>query len=668
MKILVFSWRDIKHPWRGGSEVYLHELSKRLVKSGHQVTMFVASHPKGSSRRETVDGINIVRRGNYISVYLWAIWYYFKYFRHQFDLIIDQHNGIPFFTPAYISSTPVICLVHHFHLSQWFTEMSFPLNYIGYFLERYLFPFCYRHNQIISVSNSTKDDLISYLGFKSQQISIVKNGVNSFFRKTAPKTPYPSVLYVGRLKKYKNIDILIRSILRLKNQYPKIILHIVGDGDDKDRLVDLAERLKISNSVIFHGFASESLKREFLSSAWVMVNPSNNEGWGITVIEAAACGTTSIGSKINGLQDSIIDQKTGLLFTPNNVFDLSKKLNQVLNNSLFRYKLEKNAYRRSKSLTWSNSVQKLIKILRQTLWQNYPLSSFKPLKSKIMSKQNHPLVSVIVPTKNVASFASKCFQSIQNQTYDNYEFIVVDGYSTDQTYQLAKQYTKQVYSCGPERNQQRNYAVTKAKGKYLMFIDSDMTLDPELISDCVYRMEKNKKSVACILPEIQIGKSIWSQARALEKSFYLGDQDIESPRFFLKEAYLASGGYDEKLLYAEDMELTSRIKKLGKIVRSVFYVYHDEDRLSYFDILRKKYKYGQTAKYYFAKAPKKSKKTTGFLRPSFVKNWRRFLDNPTISVLFIFLRTTELSSMGFGYLFSLLKTDKNEETNTVTHK
>ncbi len=715
MKILIFSWRDIKHPWHGGSEVYLHELAKRLVKNGHQVTMFVPVHPNGSMLRENIDGINIIRKGNFITIYLWAIWYYYRYFRHQFDLIIDQHNGIPFFTPIYISSVPIICLIHHLHRQQWFDDfpvnifiIKFPLMYLGYFLENYLMPFFYRHNQIITVSQTTKNDLINLLKFTENQIEIVKNGVNPFFKKTLRKTINPSILYIGRLKKYKRIDLLIRSILRLKNQYPSIQLNIVGDGDDKDRLLDLTARLKLTQNIIFHGYVSESNKRNLLSSNWILVNPSNYEGWGITITEAAACQTVSVGSNMGGLQDSIIDGKTGLLFIPNNVYDLSEKITQIISSSTLRYQLEKNAFRRSKNLTWSNSAQKLNKILRRTLWDNFKLSNFKPLKSKIMSEKEHPLVSIIVPTKNVASFAAKCFQSIRNQTYNNYEFIVVDGYSSDDTYQLAKKYADFVYTCGPERNQQRNYAVTKAKGKYLMFIDSDMTLDPELVADCVYRMERNKKAVACVLPEIQIGKSIWSQARALEKIFNLDDPDLESPRFFSKEAYLASGGYDEKLIYAEDMELTDRIKKIGSVVRSVYYVYHDEDRLSYLAILRKKYFYGQTAKYYFAKMGEKEKshnktinpsffkkitnffnnpvvsltstflpsrqlsskatKTTKFIRPAYIKNWRLFLNNPFISFAFIFLRTTELSAMGFGYLFSLFKSDKNKVAKTVSPK
>ncbi|MBU0648131.1 glycosyltransferase [Patescibacteria group bacterium] len=699
MKILILSWRDIKHPWRGGSEVYLHELAKKFVKSGHEVTYFCSAHQGGSLPSENIDGINIVRRGNRGTVYIWAFLYYLTKFRHKFDIVIDQHNGIPFFSPIYISSIPVVCLSHHIHLWQWFKEIYFPFNYIGYFLEKHLFAFCYKYNQFIAVSQSTKQDMIDLLGINTNQISIIHNAVAPYFQKTAPKTKHPSLIYVGRLKKYKRIDYLIRSLLRLIYKYPQLKLHIVGTGEEQKPLNDLVIRLGLVRHVEFHGYVSEELKVNLLSSSWLFVTPSSHEGWGLSVLEAAACGTTAVGSNIPGLRDCIQDQRTGLLFQPESIYDLSMCVDQILSNTGLRYKLEKEAVLHSINYKWSASARKFIRLLDKTVRETKNISNFKPLKSKIMTKLDQkPLVSIILPTKNVAEYFRTCLESIKHQSYPNIEIIVVDNYSTDGTYQMAKQYTNQVYSHGPERNQQRNYAVHKASGKYLMFIDSDMTLDRELVADCVYRLERFQKSVAVVLPELQIGRSIWSKARALEKEFYLGDRSIEAPRFFQKAAYQASGGYDENLLYAEDMELSSRIKKIGNITRSVYYIYHNEDRLGYFDILRKKYFYGQTAKYYFVKQSQtktsltskqsfgqkisdfinnpvvslttaflpskqlstKSHQTTKFIRPAFIEQWPKFLDNPLISLTFIFLRTTELTAMGFGYLHSLLKTEHKE--------
>ncbi|MFA4930855.1 MAG: glycosyltransferase, partial [Patescibacteria group bacterium] len=530
MKILILSWRDIKHPWKGGAEVYLHEIAKKIVQYGHQVTYFAATHPGGSLPTEEIDGVKIIRHGNRFTVYLWAFWYYLTKFRGQFDVIIDQANGIPFFSPAYITSTPVICLVHHIFKDQWFKEIYFPFNYLGYYLEKYLLPFAYKYNHFVAVSDSTKQDMIKYFGLKEDKINIVHNAIASYYKKSSAKTTHPSIVYVGRLKKYKQIDILIRALLRILYKYPQLKLHIIGTGDSHDELKKLATRLGIAKSIIFHGYVSEKLKVDLLSSAWLLVNPSSHEGWGLTIMEAAACGTTAIGSRIPGICDAIIDQETGLLAESANIYDLSSSINQVLSNAGLRYKLEKQAYLRSQKFTWGKSTQKFIKICQKVMYANRQVSSFKPLKTKQLQHQKLPLVSIIIPTKNVASFVQPCFESIKNQSYPNIELIVVDNYSTDGTYQLAKNYTNHVYSQGPERNQQRNYAVSKASGQYLMFIDSDMKLDSELVADCVYRLERYSKSVAVILPELQIGHSIWSQARALEKEFNLGDETVESPR------------------------------------------------------------------------------------------------------------------------------------------
>lgn len=684
------SWRDIKHPWAGGSEVYLHEISKKLIAKGHDVTMFCAGHPGGSLPYEEIDGIKTYRSGNMITVYVNFFWKYLTQFRGKFDIVIDQNNGIPFFSPMIVSSVPVINLTHHIHHNQWFKQIKWPLNYIGYFLEKYLVPLAYRYTKFVVVSESTKRDVCKFWGISPENVSVVYNAVGGEYKKTLGKSRNPSIIYVGRLKKYKQVDLIIKSMLRLMYDWPDLTLHIVGSGDEMEYLKDLASRMGVGKSVVFHGYVSDKLKVDLLSSAWVFATASSHEGWGISVIEANACGTLAVGSDIDGLKDAIVDHETGLLFEQGNIFDLSAKIRQVLKNPGLRYCLEKNSIERAKRFKWGVSALKLEKILQQEINQSNKISNFKPMQSKFLNKKTLPKVSIVLPTKNVADYVLPTFESIKSQTYPNIELIVVDNFSTDETRKIARKFTDKVFKKGPERNHQRNLAVAKARGKYLLFIDSDMVMDKNLVADCVYQLEKFPKSVAVILPEIQVGKSIWSKARALEKKFYLGCETIESPRFFRKNIYLKSGGYDENLLYAEDMELTSRIKKLGSVKRSRFYVYHNEDRLSLWNIVRKKYGYGKSAKHYFAKISGQNDKskevtksgwlqktkafvanpwvylaggkvedenkaavTTKFVRPVFWEKRQYFLDDPFISLVFFYLRFTELSAMGLGYLVSL---------------
>jgi glycosyltransferase involved in cell wall biosynthesis len=177
MKILIFNWRDLKHSWAGGGEIYIFEQAKRWVKMGHEVTVFCGNDKdKNLPFFETLDGIHIYRKGGRYSVYLWAIWYYFTKGRKDKDLVIDVQNGIPFFTPIF-SRLPKISYVYHIHGNQFFYELPKPINYIGYTIERFIFPMLYRNTQIIAISKTTKKELMK-INFPKENIHIVYCGIN----------------------------------------------------------------------------------------------------------------------------------------------------------------------------------------------------------------------------------------------------------------------------------------------------------------------------------------------------------------------------------------------------------------------------------------------------------------------------------------------------------
>jgi len=156
MRILIFNWRDLKHTWAGGGEIYIFEQASRWVKKGHEVTVFCGQDiEKNLPSFETIDGIKIFRKGGRYSLYLWASWYYLTRFRSKVDIVIDVENGIPFFTPLF-SWIPKVCYVYHIHGKQFFYEIPTPLNYIGYSIERFIFPLLYRHISIVTISETTK--------------------------------------------------------------------------------------------------------------------------------------------------------------------------------------------------------------------------------------------------------------------------------------------------------------------------------------------------------------------------------------------------------------------------------------------------------------------------------------------------------------------------------
>lgn len=179
-----------------------------------------------------------------------------------------------------------------------------------------------------------------------------------------------------------------------------------------------------------------------------------------------------------------------------------------------------------------------------------------------------PLVSVVVTTKNEEKNIEQCLRSISLQTYGNIESIVIDNFSTDKTKEIALQYTDKVYEKGPERSAQRNYGMTGiASGKYVMFVDADMVLSPRLVGSCVDYIESQRSDahiVALHIPEIVLGKSYWNKVRRFERTFYDGTV-IDGARFFLKDAFIKVGGFDEGMSGPEDWDLDKKIKQAGKI-------------------------------------------------------------------------------------------------------
>jgi len=490
LKILILAWRDIKHPSRGGSEEYLHQIARRFVEQGHQVTFFASSHPGGSLPVEMVDGVNIIRRGNKFTVYLWAFWLYLTSFRWQnFDIIIDQHNGIPFFTPLY-SSLPIICLVHHLSFEQWFVEEKSWLAKLGYWIERHLVPLAYRHQDFVTVSRVSREELMKNFNLPESQITVINPGINKIY-KTKAKSQFPSLIYVGRLKKYKQIDQLIRALLRLKYYYPQLVLHIVGSGDYREELVRLVGRLRLSRSVFFHGYVSEELKTDLLSAAWLMVNPSPHEGWGISVIEANACGTAAVGHQSSGLADSIIHDQTGVLCNADSVYDLAQAVKSVIGQSARRHRLELSAYQRSLRFNWSNTARQWIEKLDQHAHYRRRPVSLLPLRTRIMQvRRTLPAVAVLLPVTGSIADLRSSLQQLADQSYPRLKTIALNLTSDETVRAQLPALVDQILEF-PDGEISWPLIWSRIRTKYVFIFPPGLQADRELIAEGVYRLEKN---------------------------------------------------------------------------------------------------------------------------------------------------------------------------------
>lgn len=370
MKILIFNWQDIKNPLGGGAEVHLHQIFSRIAKKGHAVTLYCSAF-KNAPREEIIDGINIIREGGrYLFNYKVPFRYFQKFRKENFDIIIDDMNKIPFFTPLYIQK-PLYLVIHHLFGKSIFKEVPFPLAVYVYIMEK-LGILIYRRKKIplFVVSASTRKEMINH-GFKDDLISYAYNCVDHEIHRSGviPKNPAPLIGYFGRLKKYKSIDHLIHAFNVIVKNIPDAKLVIIGDGDFRPGLEKLARNLGIINSVMFTGYVNETEKVQWLNRAWFMVNTSLKEGWGLTVIESNACGTTVIGSDVPGLRDAIKDGETGLLYQYGNIKELSEKILLLINDEVLRNRLSKNAIEWASTFNWDLVAEHVLSNLQKEIEQ-----------------------------------------------------------------------------------------------------------------------------------------------------------------------------------------------------------------------------------------------------------------------------------------------------------
>jgi glycosyltransferase involved in cell wall biosynthesis len=356
LHILVFNWLDRLNPRSGGAEVHLHEVFGRLARAGHRVTL-VASGWRGCRRRETIDDIDVHRVGGRES-YFWQASRYYKraLIDRHFDVVVEDLNKAPLYTPRWVEQ-PVVLLVHHFFGAAAFVSATPPVAAATWLLERTV-GLAYRRVETVSVSESTAEELTG-LGMRADRIAVVHNGVDQRMLGPHPiglRDPEPTVLYLGRLERYKRVDLLIRAMGRIRDAGERGRLIIGGDGRQASALRRLVRQLELDERVEFTGRVSESAKRSLMESAWIHAITSSKEGWGITVMEAAACGTPTIASDSPGLRDAVVHGETGLLVRHGDVTALADSIRSLVADRERLEQLGAAARVRAKSFTWENAA------------------------------------------------------------------------------------------------------------------------------------------------------------------------------------------------------------------------------------------------------------------------------------------------------------------------
>lgn len=369
MRILILNWRDIKNPLSGGAEILTHEITKRLVKWGDTVVQFSSIFPN-SKLEEKIDGVTIIRQGSpdarklLNSVHYKAYRYYCQN-KNQFDVVIDEIHGLPFFTPWYVKGKKIafICEVAE---SIWYKIFGPLFGLVGYVVERFYLRFVYKIIPFVTISVSTKIDLENY-GIPSSHINLLPMGISRLPKRIKyKKEKQLTIIFVGRLTIAKGIEDALRAFIIISKKYPKANFWIVGRGNEVyEKLLRLyVEKNKLVGCIIFFSFVSEKKKIELMEKAHILIHPSMKEGFGLTIPEAGSVGTPAVAYNVKGLQDIIRHDVSGILTKNNSPEALAEEIIHLYSNEAIYNKMCFQAERESRKYDWDQTARVFCNVLK----------------------------------------------------------------------------------------------------------------------------------------------------------------------------------------------------------------------------------------------------------------------------------------------------------------
>ena len=366
-RIHVFAWRDLDDVEAGGSEVHIAQVAKLWAAAGLEVmlrTSWAQGHPPMVRR----DGYEVVRRAGRYLIFPRAVGSELVGRMGKRDALIEIWNGMPFFSPVWARG-PRLVFLHHVHAEMWRMVLPENLAKAGDFIERRLAPPLYRRSRVVTLSESSRRELIE-LGYKPDRVSAGPPGVDPRFRPGGRRSTEPLVVAVGRLVPVKRYDQLIRAAHAARRTVPNLQLNIVGEGYEREALLSLVDELDASSWVTFLGGVTDDQLVRLYRRAWVVASASAREGWGMTITEAAACGTPAVATRIAGHEDAVADGLTGLL--ADDVDELGAALARVLTDGELRASLGAAALARAAQYSWPATATELMRILASEALRRRP--------------------------------------------------------------------------------------------------------------------------------------------------------------------------------------------------------------------------------------------------------------------------------------------------------
>lgn len=358
-RVAILAWRDLDDPEAGGSEIHASNVAALWGAAGIEVTMrtsYAPGHPQVSWR----DGYRVIRKAGRYLVFPRAAFSEMMGWHGASDGLVEIWNGMPFFSPAW-ARRPRVAWLHHVHDTMW--DMTLPprLARLGRAIEFHVAPPLYRRTPIVTLSESSKSELVQRLRFKPARVTVVPPGVDPRFSPGGPKSPTPLVVAVGRLVPVKRFHCLVDALAELKADLPDLEAVVVGDGYERGALESQVRALDADGWISLPGRVDDVDLVDLYRRAWVLAGPSAHEGWGMTVTEAAACGTPAVATRIAGHRDAVVDGTTGLLV--DRVGELADALRRVIANPDLRARLGAAAQEHASSFTWAATARGTLEVL-----------------------------------------------------------------------------------------------------------------------------------------------------------------------------------------------------------------------------------------------------------------------------------------------------------------
>jgi glycosyltransferase involved in cell wall biosynthesis len=355
------AWRDLDDPEAGGSELHAHHIASLWAEAGIDVT-FRTSAAQGAEAALTRDGYRVLRQAGRYGVFPGAAWEGLRMGNRPGDALVEIWNGMPFFSPLWYRG-PGLVFLHHVHAEMWGMVLPRRLARLGELVERRVAPRVYRKSRIVTLSESSRREIIDMLGLAPERITVSPPGVDTRFSPGGERSAAPLVVAVGRLVPVKQFDVLVRSLATLRERIPALRAVIIGEGYARPQLEQLRAELGAESWLELPGRVDDGELVEWYRRAWVVASTSRREGWGMTLTEAAACGTPAVATAIAGHADAVLHGESGLLVDSPD--DLVGALERILTDEVLRNRLGRGALSRARWFTWGATARRSLEALAE---------------------------------------------------------------------------------------------------------------------------------------------------------------------------------------------------------------------------------------------------------------------------------------------------------------